>query len=104
MQETGAIAAMAEEELLFEAGVNISKGAALGLEEWGEAFSRRDDIKSHKEVVVCKGNDTLGCSEGLEEDNALHGGVFSIAFERHDKERSGPSVGRGGDMPGGVGC
>lgn len=43
------------------------------LEEWVEVPTGHDDIKSREEVVVCEGNDALGSSEHLAEDNALCG-------------------------------
>jgi hypothetical protein len=42
---------MAEEELLFVAGIGVSERAPLGLEEWAEAFARGDDVEPHEEVV-----------------------------------------------------
>ena len=75
----------------------------LGLEEWTEALTRGDDVKPSKEVVVCQGNDALGCREHLAEESALLGGIFSIAFEKHDEKSVGPLVGRRGSMPGGGG-
>ena len=79
-QETGVIAAVAKEEVLFKTGASISECAVLGLEEWVEAFAQHNNVKPHKEVIVCQSNDALGCSEGLVEENAMHGGVCSIAF------------------------
>ena len=55
-----------------------------------------DDVKHIKEVVVCQGNDVLGYSEHLLEDDAFHGGIFGIAFEKHDEESVRPLAGRGG--------
>ena len=90
---------MAEEELLFEASVNISEGAVLGLEEWAEASTWCDDVKPSKEVVVHQGNDMRCCCEHLAEEDALHGGVIDIAFEWHDEERFGPCLDSGEVCP-----
>ena len=43
---------MAEEELLFSAGIGIGEHAAQGLEEWAEACAGNGDIEPRKEVVV----------------------------------------------------
>ena len=36
----------------FEASIGIGVHAALGLDEWTDAFARCDDIATHEEVVV----------------------------------------------------
>ena len=59
MQEAGVIAAVAEEELLFEACVGICECVALRLEEWVEAIAGCDDIEPHKAVVAGESNDVL---------------------------------------------
>ena len=46
------IAAVAKEELLFEAGVRIGAHAVLRPEEWADAFARCDNTATLKEVVV----------------------------------------------------
>ena len=52
MQEAWVIAAVAKEELLFDACVSIGECSALGLEERAEAFAPSDDIKPRKDVVL----------------------------------------------------
>ena len=52
VQEAWVIAAVAKEELLFDACVSIGECSALGLEERAEAFAPSDDIKPRKDVVL----------------------------------------------------
>ena len=77
MVKTGAVAAVAKEM----------------------AFAQSDNLNSPKEVAVCQSNDMLCCCEGFTQDDALHGGIFGIAFKKHDKERDGHHVGRDTGMP-----
>ncbi len=46
------IAAVAKEELLFNASVGVSECTALGQEKQAEAFDWSDDVKPHEEVIV----------------------------------------------------
>jgi len=67
VKEPRVVAAMPEEELVFEAGVGVHEGTALGLEDGADALVRGDDVETRKEVVVHQSNDALCGGEGLPE-------------------------------------
>lgn len=50
-----------------------------------EALTWCYGIKPHEEVIVFQGNDVLGSSERLAEDDGLCGGIIGIAFEKRDE-------------------
>jgi hypothetical protein len=59
VKEPGVVAATSDEELLFDAGVRVGEGAALWLEDWVNAFVRRNDVEPCEEVVIRQSNDAL---------------------------------------------
>ena len=65
VQEPGVIAAVAEEVLLFDAGVGIYKCALLWLDDGVDAFASCDDIESCEGGVVGQGSDMLGSGHCL---------------------------------------
>ena len=59
VEEPGVIAAVPDEELLFDAGVRVGEDTALWLEDGSDTFVGRDNIEPCKEVVVCESNDAF---------------------------------------------
>ena len=62
-EEPGVVAAMPDEELLFDAGVRVGEGTALWLEDGSDTLVGRDDVEPCEEVVVRESNDTFRCGE-----------------------------------------
>ena len=104
LQEAWVIAAVAKEELLFDASVGICEHTALGLEEQAEAFAQTEDIKSCKEVDGGQSNDALCHGERFAKGVALQRGILCVTFKEHDEERVEAQQGRGRGLPGGIGC
>ena len=92
---------MAEEELQFKAGVSVGEGVALRLKELAETSTQHDDIKPGEEVVVCQGNEELGCSESLAEKPCVE--VSSVLHLKSVMRRVLGPLWVGVDMPGGGG-
>ena len=65
MKEPGVIAAVLDEILVFDAGVEVSEGTALWLQDGADALVRHDDVEPCKEVVVCQSNGMLHGGMGL---------------------------------------
>ncbi len=103
-QEAWVIAAVAKEELLFNASIGVSERTALGLEEWAAAFARSDDIKPHEEVGVGKNNDVLCHDESFAKGVALRRGILCVSFEECDEEGEGAQSCMGGSVPRGIRC
>jgi len=68
---------MSNKELMFDAGVRVSEGAALWLEDGADRFVRRNNIEPRKDVVVYQSSDALCGGKSLLEAGVQHCGIIS---------------------------
>ena len=73
---------------MFDAGVWVSEGAVLRLEDGADVFVRCNNVEPREDVVVRQSSDALHCGKSLLEAGVEHCGVVSARFVERD-ERGG---------------